>query len=485
MLSDLYKFSDSSDRIPELMHEGHSYVNDSEKAEMFNQLYTSSGHDKQQPYCSTPVFQYGLLTDVPISPECVYRKLNKLDVNKASGPDGIPNLLLKNCAVELTLVLTYLFRLSISTSKLPKIWKSAYVTPVYKRKGDRSSPSSYRPISLTSCIGKTLESIVNNRLMTFLLENSLISENQFGFLPKHSTLDQLALDYHTWLKAVEKKETCLAAFLDLSSAFTSVPHEAILHKLPMLGVHGRILAWIRDYLSNRLQQTRIGFTFSSPSLVQSGVPQGSVIAPTLFIIFLNDLLTALESLSSLLPQSVKVIPAAYADDTLITVSSAHPALAIAGMNCALAAACTWAKTWGMKFNTSKTVCLCFAKHSVSKLLDSRIIFEGHSIPFSSEVKHLGVIFTADLKFKRHVEELCRMARREIFVLRLLKTKLPPRSNNLLLRIYKAYIRSRLEYCSLLVCGAGKTLTNCRKPPTAMYAHYSSHAISYSNRAGAL
>lgn len=460
MARDIYKFSDTTDVIPDLEHNGLPYTTDFGKANLLNQFY--SNPDQFQTDCKYPnpnASTSAILDDLNITQPMILNKLKSLDCQKSTGPDNIPNIFLFNCAELLCTHLAFLFSLSLESGIVPIAWKTAYVTPIYKRKGDRSQVRNYRPISITSCVGKILESLLNDALTNHLLSNSLISASQFGFLPKHSAVDQLAIVYHKWISAAASNQESVAAFLDLANAFTTVPHQALRHKLPSFGVRGKFFSWISDYLRERVQFTRVNQTLSDMCTVQAGVPQGSVLAPTLFIIFINDLLTNIEDLRHTCPDSVNLFPAAYADDTLISISSSYFPLALAFMRQAFKVASAWSRSWGMKFNATKTMIMRLSNRN-TQVTSSELTFEGCRIPFSTEHKHLGVIISSDLKLNRQVEEVCKKARKEIFVLRILRLRMPPNSNTLLLKLYKAYIRCHLEYASVLLCGAGKMLANC-------------------------
>ncbi|CAH2239422.1 jg7296, partial [Pararge aegeria aegeria] len=165
----------------------------------------------------------------------VLKVLRNLDVNKASGPDGIPAVVLKTCAPELSPILTRLYRLSLKTTQVPKAWKIANVQPVPK-KGSRADPSNYRPIAITSLLCKSLERVLNNRLLAYLENNELLSDRQYGFRRNRSTGDLLVYATHIWGEAMDKHGEALAVSLDVSKAFDRVWHESLLHKLPAYGL---------------------------------------------------------------------------------------------------------------------------------------------------------------------------------------------------------------------------------------------------------
>ena len=453
-----YKFSDNSNLIPELKHNGTVASTTAEKCDLLNEFYAESQTEVNKSFPSlpcpttTPIF-----SDVHITADVVLNKLSLLTAGKSSGLDGISNTMLKNCAAVFAKPLSYVFRLCIDSCCMPHCWKSARVTMLYKGKGDRSSPKSYRPISVASCLGKILEDIVNENLVKHLLDNDLIHESQFGFLKGHSSCDQLLLMYDFWTRSVELKKTAVAAFLDLSNAFGCVPHNAIRSILPAFGVRGKLFGWFSSYLTERTQSTNMGNVSSSLRDVLAGVPQGSVVAPTLFIMFINSLLLDIDHFKDQ-NSAVQISSAAYADDTLITVSHEDPLVASVLLENLLETCAAWSKTWGMTFNPKKTVCMRFSSKRSSVDCPNSIQFMETVLPFSDEHVHLGIIISADLKFNAHVTEICKRLSKQLYVLRLVRKNLPDQ-RDLLLSLYKAYVRPHAEYCSPLLVGMGKTLSD--------------------------
>ena len=247
----------SKEDIPTLIKDSQTISDDAGKAETFNVKFTTKARNMSHTlYPILPARTNRILEDIDFSTAAVREILKELDVSKSSGPDGIQNQLnqvLKECASSLSEPLSFMFSLSYRTGKLPKEWKKARVVPVYKNKGSRCDPAQYRPISLTSSVGKIMEKLVNKVFLQHLIENSLISAHQFGFLPKHSTTDELVLLLHELHSAMNEKQKVIASFLDLASAFDMVPHSGILHKLPAYGIRGYAFRWITDFLKDRQQ----------------------------------------------------------------------------------------------------------------------------------------------------------------------------------------------------------------------------------------
>lgn len=452
LASRLYKGYTHSSKMAPIKTDSGFVFSAAAKANVFNNHFTKSrscppSFPTRQPLTDS------VLSDISFSCEEVHRTLNSLDTSKACGPDNISNLVLKNCSDVLYCPLTKLFNYSMETSTLPSDWKHSRVTPIYKNKGSKESPNSYRPISIISNTAKILEMLVNIRLIKFLTTNKLIHPNQFGFRPKHSSTDQLVFLFQKWLTDLEKHKSTIVGFLDLSSAFDSVPHAGILHKLPSHGIRGQLFGWISNYLYNRTQVVSVDGFDSDCMPIKSGVPQGSSLAPTLFIIFVNDIASYLPTNISDVA-STEYISALFADDTLLSSSSFSPATAAACLALLFDCIDRWAKDWGMSFNALKTKLMLLTRGSARPPIPN-IYFQGNRLTFINKHKHIGLTISDDLKFSLFVEDIAHSVARDIYLLKILASNVTDRL--LLLRIFKSYIRPKLEYA----CPAwlGTTITN--------------------------
>ena len=301
----------SSSSIPPLCSNGLCYQSDSDKANCLNSFFISCLNKSALPLNpippSTPSFPYP--SSFLCSESVIISLISHLPSKTASGPDGISSWMLKSTSSFIASPLYHIFNLSISSGLVPLDWKSSFVVPIPKSAPTSSSPSNYRPISLLSLISKLLEKHIHTLLYDFCISNNLISPFQFGFLPYRSTISALLYSTHTIFSLLESYSSVCGAFLDLHKAFDSVPHQPLLDLLASSNLPLPLLNWLHSYLLNRTQCVVVNGSSSSSLLVSSGVTQGSILAPLLFLIYVNGLTD--------LPFSPLTRLILYADDIFI------------------------------------------------------------------------------------------------------------------------------------------------------------------------
>ena len=308
------KKGNAQSEIPPLLHGNNVLYLPQEKAVIFNEHFINQskiqGSDDIVP--DMPLSD-NVIEHIVITKDTVSKIIKNLDLNKSTGPDEVHNKMIFKGVEILSEPLAYLFNRSINEGIFPKIWKTAHVTPIYKQKGDKNACTNYRPISLLSCIGKLLERCIHGHIFEFLKTNSLLTLSQSGFIPHDSTTFQLLTMYDDFCKSLDNRQTTQCIYFDISKAFDRVWHRGLIRKLYAIGVRGTLLTWFKDYLANRTQAVVIKGKTSTYLNVPSGVPQGSVLGPLLFLIYINDIVKDIES-------TIKL----FADDTSIYLNIDNP-----------------------------------------------------------------------------------------------------------------------------------------------------------------
>ena len=415
--------------IPTLRTATKLCTTDLDKAEALNAHFKSvftQEQDSDIPDKGT--FVYPSISNLTIGTEGVAKQLALLNPAKACGPDELPPRLLKTVAFEIAPALTFLFNQSYVTGTVPTEWKKALVTGIYK-KGPKSDPANYRPISLTCLCCKVMEHIVLSHVAKHLSSNNILIDSQHGFREKLSTVTQLITSCHDWATTLQKRGQADVVLLDFSKAFDKVPHQRLSAKLSFYGIQGPTLEWINSFLCSRVQAVSVNGAVSSWESVSSGVPQGSVLGPALFLLYINDIQENIQSSMRL-----------FADDSIVyrEIESQEDHIILQKDLETLA---DWSSKWLMHFNVKKCAILSITKKRNPSIHQYNIF--GETLDRVDQHDYLGVTISHDLRWDDHCNKITQKANR---TLGLLRRTLSPCSRDVKEKAYQA-IRPQLEYAS--------------------------------------
>lgn len=419
--------------IPPLEHDGIIYSDDTDKANLLNNFFRDQTlldeRNAVLPRINKYVAENVSFSSLNITPFEIESVLKSLPVGKAVGPDGINNRILREIANEFSAPFCALINLSLQQGIVPDIWKVSHVCPIYK-KDDPTLVSNYRPISLLNALDKVAERVVFKHLYNHFRDNNILTPLQSGFIPKDSTVNQLTFLYDKFCQALDNGKEVRVVFCDISKAFDRVWHAGLLCKLEAVGISGSLLAWFSSYLSNRRQRVTLPGVYSNWNHIKAGVPQGSILGPLLFLLYINDIVNDIGSHIRL-----------FADDTSLYIVVENPNEAAELLNVDLEKITTWAKQWLVTFNPPKTESMLISRKIV-KPVHPPIFMSNQQITEVSFHKHLGIFLSNDCTWHRHIDYIKEKAWKRINVMRRLKYQLDRKS---LEKIYTSFIRPILEY----------------------------------------
>ena len=441
----------SKTSIPDLQRKDGSLTSDDkEKAELLNSQFTSVFTEEDTVNLPTldPLPVNTLLNKITVKPSEVKKLLKNLRTQKSCGPDDVHPYLLHHLADTMSIPLTLIYNISLRTSKVPTIWKEGVVSALFK-KGKKSLPSNYRAITLTSIVCKILEKIIVTLIQKHLKTNLLEDLHQHGFTISKSTITNLLEALNIWSEALSHGLPVDIVYLDFEKAFDKVPHERLLMQLSRYGITGEVREWIKDYLKNRSQKVRVNGHYSSSSQVLSGVPQGSVLGPVLFLIFVADLSPLIKNFISLYADDSKLYSYLLdQQDGIHTPESIQEDINILS---------EWSRKMQMSFNPDKCVCIHMGNKNPEYKYFLPKIYSTFSTPPSTSYtlyfpqlknvkkeKDLGVLVDEDLNFKAHISQKIAKANSMIY---LIKNCFKYLDKDMLKLLYKFLIRPHLEYAS--------------------------------------
>ena len=412
--------------------------------EQFCSTFSDSTNPNKQipaachPSSSLPTFRFDAAD--------IISAIDEINANSSCPGFSIPAVVLKKCKYALSKPLLMLWQESFNSGVVPSFYKQQLVTPVFK-KGSRSLPQNYRPVSLTAHEIKIFERIVRTKMVDYLETNCILKCNQHGFRKGKSCLTQLLKQYEDILiNLLNDKETDVI-YVDFAKAFDKVDHEILIQKLKNIGIEGKLLKWLIDFLKDRHQVVVVDGILSYLAAVLSGVPQGTVLGPLLFLIYLNDLSDFIVSCDF----------SCFADDTRLqkAIAVSHDALLLQDD---LLHISDWSTINNMKLHDDKFVYLNFNTRHKNSLLQNLPFYkedmfyttkDGHILETSDSVKDLGITFTEDLNWSTHISTIVKKAKQKAgWALSIFKDRSP----FVMKTLYKSIVRSHLEYCCPLWIG---------------------------------
>ena len=374
-----------------------------EKAELFNLFFQSVFNSKRSKVENQFNFEEKGLNRFDISEKEIESIQNKLDTSKANGPDDVSNLLLKNLTKTLSRSLLLLFQTFINKGKFPAYWKQSDITPIHKE-GNKATINMYRPINCLCCLSKVFEKLMFNKLYEHV--KGTLHNSQFGFRPQRSAITQMLCFLDQLYKEYDSiaHDEFFFFYLDFQKAFDTIPHHSVVSILSESGIGGKALSLIANYCDDKIQRVRIGTSKSSLRDVTSGVPQGSILGPLIFLVYINDLQQKIEYSQTY----------GYADDYKLLSNNKHE------LQIDLQKLNEWCNNNEMRLHENESKILCFEKKllftiknetlkisSHQKILEYKFVITSRGIKTQAReppklLKHFGTseeIFTTELSLK--------------------------------------------------------------------------------------
>lgn len=431
--------SNNFTNIKSLIIKGKKVTNNQDIVENLNEYFTNVGAQLSDniPKSSLHYTHYlkqqntNTMMLFPTSEEEVTNILNSLETKASYGEDEIPTTVLKSVVAHISPILTLLVNHSLKMAIFPDTLKIAKIIPIYKA-NSRTEMSNYRPISLLNTISKVYEKTIQKRLDSFITKNNILYSNQYGFRKSHSTDSALTNLLDKITEAQDKNEQVISIFVDLAKAFDTVDHKILLSKLYHYGIRGPAYNLLSNYLTNRQQFVQIGNACSIKRTVTHGVPQGSILGPVLFLIYINDMHTI----------SSQMDPILFADDTTLTYSNKKISALTKEINKDLSQFNIWLQANKLSLNINKTNFIFFRTKRTQRILPNIMINE---IPIKkvSSIKILGVEIDETLTWKAHMLTLRKKLATALFFLKKIRPKV---NTQTALMYYDATVHSHLNYC---------------------------------------
>lgn len=430
-----------NDAPKEILIDGTSVTDPIVMANKFNEYFVNIGKNLagKIPNCEGNIGKYVLenlnassMMIEPTDPNEIINIIKGFSNNKAAGYDDVLTRIIKTVSYSLATPLVSLFNLSFETGIFPDQLKIAKVIPLFKS-DDKRMINNYRPISILPVFSKIIEKLMHRRLKNFLDKNNVLTSSQFGFRRGHSTELAIINMIDKVTEAVDKKIECVGVFLDLSKAFDTIDHDILLQKLNLLGVRGVVNNWFGSYLSNRQQFVEISHKRSTLMRISCGVPQGSILGPLLFILYVNDLVNATKDCNVIM----------FADDTNLFFSSKNLTDLEKTINRELQNICLWFNLNKLSLNVKKTNFILFGHSKRKKPMN--ICINDFKIDRTDKTKFLGVIINQTLTWSDHITVVTHKVNKSIGIISRLSKTLP---SPVLVSLYQSLVAPYYDYCNI-------------------------------------
>jgi len=413
--------------------------NDQDKAEVLNDFFKSVFTVEDTTDIPRLAERHGgsLITELVITEEMVLEKLKSLKTNKSPGPDMCHPYVLSKLRDEMKKPLCLLFNKSLESGEIPDEWKTANISAIHKKHSKRK-PSNYRPVSLTSVPCKIMESILRGKIMEHMDTQSLFAPQQHGFRPGRSCVTQLLEVMEQWTDTLDSGGAIDAIYFDFAKAFDTVPKERLIGKCESYGISGQILRWIRTFLTGRKQRVKVSGCFSEWTEVTSGIPQGSVLGPILFLLYINDL-----------PDDLECDMKIFADDTKVYMK-VETREDVVKMQEDVDSLCEWSAKWQLRFNAEKCSHMTYGRAKVDSSYTMKgTVGEQVRIKSDAEVeKDLGVTFDRKLTFRQHIGSIVKKINQLIALVRRTFKYI---DCHLFRLLYTALMRPHFDYADCVWC----------------------------------
>ncbi|CAH8853913.1 unnamed protein product [Trichobilharzia szidati] len=423
--------SSKDNTVSSLEHKGIIYNDPQVISELLNEWFCNDARVHPTPNFQMTCKSNHKLGGIDFNIQNIDSAIKTLKSNGSTGTDDIPSVMYKNGSTEMVVLLLRIFTLSLETGTYPEVWKTTYILPKHKA-GAKTSVCNYRPINITPVISRIMEKVVKDQVSDNLLEHELINPSQHGFLKKRSCVTCHIDFFNEVTRSRDNRELVIVLYFDITKAFDRVPHNLLVSRLCSLGICDPLLSWIKSFLCGRSQTTKVGSIISRPKPVSSGVIQGSVLGPLLFIIYINSICECFSVGKPIL----------YADDLKVTYKCKNTDLGITvnAIQQELEKMDRWCDTWQLQFNVEKCGWLCIGCNN----LELDLTIQGHALQRLESVLDLGLKYSHNLSFSEHISKQVSKSRRLIgFLLRNFYR------NESRILLYKVCVRPLFDYCSFM------------------------------------